>query len=297
MHDFVAMAALDLWYERLNVDEIVDRFGAGSTPQQRKRFARSVSRASAKNSLRAFTKLTQVVDGVLQFRRDPPILVPIEDLVPPGDVADVDEAVARLIASYRSTLEPDRQRLLDKYRYVHLARKVVGVGSVGTRAWVLLLVGRNDDPLLLQIKEAQASVLEEFLGPSEFETHGERIVAGQHLMQAASDILLGWHRGVGIDGVERDFFVRQLWDAKGSADLETIDAASLKIYASVCGWTLARAHARSGDPAVIAGYLGRKDTFDCAMVAFADRYADQNDCDYEAVKQAVTDGRLAAANS
>ncbi len=169
------------------------------------------------------------------------------------------DAVAAIIESFRSSLGPDRRRLLDKFRYVHVARKVVGVGSVGTRAWVLLLVGRDDDdPLLLQFKEAQPSVLEEFLGPSEFATHGQRIVAGQHLMQAASDILLGWHRGIGIDGVERDFFVRQLWDAKGSADLETIGAGGMKIYASVCGWTLARAHARSGDPAAIAGYLGDK---------------------------------------
>jgi hypothetical protein len=157
------------------------------------------------------------------------------------------------------------------------------------------MVGRDDDdPLLLQFKEAQASVLEEFLGASEFETHGERIVVGQHLMQAASDILLGWHRGIGIDGVERDFFVRQLWDAKGSADLETIDAGSMKIYGSLCGWTLARAHARSGDPAAIAGYLGNSCAFDRAMVAFAGRYADQNERDYAAVQQAVTDGRLEA---
>ncbi len=297
MHDFAAMSTLDLWYARLNVDEIEDRFGSRSTADERRRFAKMIRRAEAKNSLRALAKLTVVVDGARTFRRDPPTLIPIEDLVPEEDVDGVSERIAEIIESFRSSLAPDRQRLLDNYRYVHVARKVVGVGSVGTRAWVLLMVGRDDDdPLLLQAKEAQPSVLEEFLGASEFETHGERIVAGQHLMQAASDILLGWHRGVGIDGVERDFFVRQLWDAKGSADLEAIEPGGLKIYGSLCGWTLARAHARSGDPAAIAGYLGTSRTFDRAMVAFAERYADQNERDYAFVRQAVTDGRLAATD-
>ncbi len=295
MHDFAAMPTLDLWYDRLNVDEISDRFGVDTTPETRKRFDRTIRKAETKNSLRALAKLTEVVDGDRRFRRDPPTLVPIDDLVPEQDLDRVGDAVAAFIESYRSSLSPDRRRLIDKFRYVHLARKVVGVGSVGTRAWVLLLVGRDDDdPLLLQFKEAQPSVLEEFLGSSEFPTHGQRIVAGQHLMQAASDILLGWHRGIGIDGVERDFFVRQLWDAKGSVDLETIGAGGMKIYASVCGWTLARAHARSGDPAAIAGYLGDKRSFDRAMVDFANRYADQNERDYATVQRAVADGRLAA---
>ena len=297
MHDFAAMPTLDLWYDRLNVDEISDRFGVDTTHKTRKRFDKTIRKAETKNSLRALAKLTEVVDGERRFRRDPPTLVPIEDLVPEEDIDRVDDAVAGIIESFRSSLGPDRRRLLDKFHYVHVARKVVGVGSVGTRAWVLLLVGRDDDdPLLLQFKEAQPSVLEEFLGPSEFATHGQRIVAGQHLMQAASDILLGWHRGIGIDGVERDFFVRQLWDAKGSADLETIGAGGMKIYASLCGWTLARAHARSGDPAAIAGYLGDNGAFDRAMVVFANRYADQNDRDYAAVQRAVADGRLPATD-
>ena len=297
MHGFAAMPTLDLWYDRLNVDEISERFGVDATPVTRKRFDKTIRKAETKNSLRALAKLTELVEGERRFRRDPPTLVPVEDLVPEEDVDRVEDAVAAIIESFRSSLGPDRQRLLDKFRYVHVARKVVGVGSVGTRAWVLLLVGRDDDdPLLLQFKEAQPSVLEEFLGPSEFPTHGQRIVAGQHLMQAASDILLGWHRGIGIDGVERDFFVRQLWDAKGSVDLETIGAGGMKIYASVCGWTLARAHARSGDPAAIAGYLGDKGEFDRAMVDFADRYADQNERDYAAVQRAVAEGRLPAAD-
>jgi hypothetical protein len=240
-------------------------------------------------------KLTEVVNGDVRFRSDPPTLVPIEELVPPDEVAAIPDRVGEIIASYRSTLSPDRQRLLDRYRYVDLARKVVGVGSVGTRAWVLLLVGRDEaDPLLLQFKEAQTSALEPFLGPSENATGGERIVEGQRLLQAASDIFLGWHRGVGLDGVERDFFVRQLWDEKGSADLETIDASSLKIYAAVCGWTLALAHARSGDAAPIAGYLGASDRFDRCLVEFASRYADQTERDHRALRRAVEDGRVVA---
>jgi uncharacterized protein (DUF2252 family) len=295
VNDFTDMATLDLWYERLDVDEIGDRFGDDATATQRKRFAEAIRKARSKNSLRAMAKLTEVVDGELRFRRDPPTLVPIAELTRPDELETIPDRVAAIIASYRSTLSTDHQHLLDRYRYVDLARKVVGVGSVGTRAWVMLLVGRDDDdPLLLQAKEAQASVLESFLGPSEFETSGQRIVAGQRLMQSASDIFLGWHRGLGIDGVERDFFVRQLWDAKGSADLETIDAGMLKIYAAVCGWTLALAHARSGDAAAIAGYLGGGDRFDRCMVDFAGRYADQNERDFQALRRAVDDGRVAA---
>lgn len=295
MRDFAAMATLELWYQRLDVDQITDRFGDDATADERKRFAAAVRKARAKNSLRAAAKLTEVVDGELRFRSDPPTLVPIEELVPHAEVAVISERVAEIIASYRSTLAPDRRHLLDRYRYVHLARKVVGVGSVGTRAWVLLLVGRDEsDPLLLQFKEAQASALEAFLGPSECATSGERIVEGQRLLQGASDIFLGWMRGEGLDGVERDFFVRQLWDSKGSADLETIDASSLKIYAAVCGWTLALAHARSGDAAAIAGYIGGGDRFDRSLAEFASRYADQNELDHEALRQAVDNGRLTA---
>jgi uncharacterized protein (DUF2252 family) len=294
-HDFAAMTNLELWYQRLDVGEIAARFGDGATAVERKRFAQAIRKAKSKNSLRATAKLTEIVDGQPRFRSDHPTLVPIEELMPAGQVATIPDRVAEILSSYRSTLAPDRQHLLDRYRYVHAARKVVGVGSVGTRAWVLLLMDRDDaDPLLLQFKEAQTSVLEPFLGPSDCATSGQRIVEGQRLMQGASDIFLGWHRGVGLDGVERDFFVRQLWDAKGSADLETIDAGSLKIYAAVCGWTLALAHARSGDAAAIAGYLGGGDRFDRSMVDFAGRYADQNERDVQALRRAVDDGRVAA---
>src|SRR6056297_3539377 len=297
MGDFADMANLELWYQRLDVDQIGDRFGGDATAAERKRFAQAIRKARSRNSLRAMAKLTEVVDGDVRFRSDPPTLVPIHELVPPDEVAAIPDRVGEIIASYRSTLSPDRQRLLDRYRYVHLARKVVGVGSVGTRAWVLLLVGRDEtDPLLLQFKEAQTSVMEPFLAPSEYATGGARIVEGQRLLQAASDIFLGWHRGVGLDGVERDFFVRQLWDAKGSADLETIDASSLKIYAAVCGWTLALAHARSGDAVPIAGYLGASDRFDRCLVEFAGRYADQNERDHQALRRAVEDSRVVAVD-
>ena len=185
--------------------------------------------------------------------------------------------------------------MLDRFRYVHLARKVVGVGSVGTRAWILLLVGNDvSDPLILQVKEAGPAVLEPFLGESEFTNHGERVVHGQRLMQSASDILLGWISTHGIDGVDRDFYVRQLWDGKASAPIETMIPRGMTAYAEACGWTLARAHARSGDAVAIASYLGGGDTFDQALASFAELYADQNERDYAALVHAAETGRITA---
>ena len=202
-----------------------------------------------------------------------------------------------VLASYQSTLQQQNHPMRE-FSYVHMARKVVGVGSVGTRAWIVLLRGRDDaDPLLLQAKQAEASVLERFLPPSEYDNHGERVVRGQRLMQAASDIFLGWHRQAGIDGVERDFYIRQLHDWKGSADVDTMNVAAAKVYARVCGETLARAHARSGDRVAIAAYLGHSDRFDRAIAEFARRYADQNDRDYAAFADAVASGRLEAADT
>jgi uncharacterized protein (DUF2252 family) len=200
-----------------------------------------------------------------------------------------------MIRTYRETLPYDRRNLLEQYRYVHAARKVVGVGSVGARAWILLLVGRDhDDPLFLQFKEAQPSVLEPFLGESAFDQHGRRVVEGQRLMQAASDILLGWERVTTIDGQVKDFYVRQLWDAKGSADVELMTPSAMTAYGRMCAWTLARAHARSGDQIAISSYLGRGDVFDRAMVSFAEAYADQNERDYQRLKDAVADGSVTA---
>jgi uncharacterized protein (DUF2252 family) len=200
-----------------------------------------------------------------------------------------------VIRSYRQTLAGDRRRLLERFNYVHAARKVVGVGSVGTRAWIVLMLGRDEsDPLFLQAKEAEASVLEPFLGKSRFANHGQRVVEGQQLTQAASDIMLGWMRVPAPDGVTRDFYVRQLWDAKGSAVIEGMSPQLLATYAQICGWTLAKAHARSGDAMAIASYVGASDALDRALASFAETYAEQNDLDYEALKAAVASGRVKA---
>ena len=204
------------------------------------------------------------------------------------------EGLQAVVRSYRQTLQGDRRHLLERFRLVDVARKVVGVGSVGMRAWIALFVGRdNDDPLILQVKEAQASVLEPFLGKSKFRNHGHRVVEGQRLMQAASDQMLGWLRTEGIDGVERDFFVRQLWDAKGSALVDLMTPRTMRLYAQLCGQTLARAHARSGDAVAIASYLGPSDAFDRALASFAEAYADQNERDYATLKTAADAGRIA----
>ena len=200
-----------------------------------------------------------------------------------------------MLEQYRASLRPDLRRLLERFRYVDSARKVVGVGSVGTRAWIVLLIGRTGaDPLFLQLKEAEASVLEPFLGASQHDTHGQRVVEGQRLTQAADDVTLGWLRTTGPDGRERDYYVRQLWNQKGSALVERMNAKALAEYARICGRTLARAHARAGDAVPIAGYLGRGDRFDRALAAFAESYADQNEQDYATVRAAVDDGRIVA---
>jgi uncharacterized protein (DUF2252 family) len=189
---------------------------------------------------------------------------------------------------YRRTLQPDRRHLLESYRFVDFARKVVGVGSVGTRCWIALFLGRDsNDPLFLQVKEAEASVLEAHAGRSGYANHGQRVVEGQRLLQAASDVLLGWVRTPGLDGTERDFYLRQLWDGKFSADIDSMSPSALDIYARLCGWTLARGHARSGDRVAIAAYLGSNDGFDRAMVAFSGAYADQNQRDYDAVSASL----------
>jgi uncharacterized protein (DUF2252 family) len=198
-----------------------------------------------------------------------------------------------MLGHYRQSLKGDRRHLFDSYRFVEMARKVVGVGSVGTRAWVLLLMGRDgQDPLFMQAKEAEASVLEPFVGASEFGNHGERVVEGQWLMQSSSDILLGWLPAVGFDDKERDFYVRQLWDGKRSVDVDNLPPKGMEIYGRVCGWTLARAHARSGDRIAIGAYLGKGDAFDQAIAEFSERYADQNELDFAALADAARSGRI-----
>jgi uncharacterized protein (DUF2252 family) len=221
--------------------------------------------------------------------------VPIEDLAPGTAGEEIEGPLRRLLRSYRRTLETDRRHLLEEFRYVHMAHKVVGVGSVGTRAWILLLLGRDDqDPLFLQAKEAQPSVLERYLGRSEYPNHGRRVVAGQRLMQAATDIFLGWQRVAGNDGPAHDFYIRQLRDGKGSADVDTMNVRGMVIYARLCAATLARAHARSGDRIAIASYLGKSDAFDGAIADFSSAYADQNERDYRSLVEAVRSGRLIA---
>jgi uncharacterized protein (DUF2252 family) len=247
--------------------------------------------------MQELSKLTTMVDGQVRIMSDPPLLVPIEDLVSdPAQRAAFESEVQSIMTRYRRTLETDRRHLIERYEFVHLARKVVGVGSVGTRCWIVLMLGRDgSDPLFLQVKEAEESVLSRYLGASEFTNMGQRVVAGQRLMQASSDIFLGWHRvAAGLDGRQRDFYVRQLRDWKFSLDIDAMVPGGLRLYGGLCGWTLARAHARSGDAVAIAAYLGGSDVFDQAITQFADAYADQNERDHDAVLEAVKSGRIIA---
>ncbi len=295
MARFAEMRNIHVWYARLDVASIRDQLGAGVSGKQMKRLQSTVAGVHTKDSMRALTKLCGTVDGELRIVGDPPLVTPIEDVLPNAEREQLEDVVRRMIDTYRRTLPRDRGHLLESYRYVHAARKVVGVGSVGARTWILLLTGRDEaDPLFLQFKEAQASVLEPFLGKSEFAQHGQRVVEGQRMMQAAPDVMLGWERIITIDGEDRDFYIRQLWDSKGSAEVEAMDPAGLEAYGRVCGWTLARAHARSGDRIAIAAYLGGGDAFDNAMAAFAETYADQNERDYRVLEAAVTSGRVVA---
>jgi uncharacterized protein (DUF2252 family) len=286
---------LDLWYSRIHVEEILSGVAQVGTKKQLRRAEKNIAKARSKDSLKAFGKLTETVDGELRIRNDPPVIVPIHELFDAKHHRALDKALRTLIRSYGTTLPGDRRHLLERFRYVDAARKVVGVGSVGTRAWIMLMLGRdNADPLFLQFKEAEASVLEPFLGASAHEQHGQRVVEGQRLMQAAGDIMLGWVQTTGVDGVERDYYVRQLWDAKGSALVETMNPKALAYYAGVCGRTLARAHARGGDSLAIGSYLGPGDSFDRALADFAEAYADQNERDYAVVVEAVESGRITA---
>jgi uncharacterized protein (DUF2252 family) len=294
MHAFAAMGTLELWYARIELDEIVALTEQVSAKQQR-RFEKNLDKARSKDSLKAFAKLTEVVDGRPRFVSDPPLITPVEELIGPDRRTELDAYLRRVMRGYGRTLSTDRRRLLSRFHYADAARKVVGVGSVGTRAWILLLLGRDgDDPLILQFKEAQASVLEPFLGRSEFDHHGRRVVEGQRLTQAASDILLGWVRTPDFEGVPRDFYVRQLWDAKGSALVDLMEPNVMKLYARLCGRALAKAHARSGDPVAIAAYLGKSTRLDRALSGFAEAYADQNERDHRALAEAVASGRIVA---
>jgi len=293
MRALARMGNLESWYLQLDTDEIAERWAVAVGARQRKAFARNVAKARAKDSNRAFAKLTEEVDGRLRIVSDPPLIVPIGELAEEAGGADVEALVRGVIDAYRDSLPVERRKLLDGYRLVDAAFKVVGVGSVGTRAWIALMLGRDSsDPLFLQIKEAQPSVLEPYAAPSEFAEQGERVVHGQRLMQATSDIMLGWVRAQGVDGESHDYYVRQLWDWKASARVESMDARGLTAYAEICGMTLAHAHARGGDRIAIAAYLGKGEAFDRAIAAFAATYADQSERDYEALQAAADSGRI-----
>ena len=293
MRELAQMSMLQVWYAHLDMDEMLPRFHSSLDRAQTPAVWKAIAKARAHDSMQAFSKLAEVVDGECRILHQPPLITPVEELVGGIEPEAVLEATDEFIRSYRDTLQGDRGNLLEQYRFAHLARKVVGVGSVGTQAWILLLLDDQDAPLFLQIKEADASVIEEFTSPSEFSNHGERVVAGQRLMQAASDIFLGWERFTWL-GDEHDYYVRQLRDWKGSADIEGMTGAGMELWGRMCGWTLARAHARSGDRVAIAAYLGKSDTFDRAIGRFSAAYADQNELDYRALQEAVASGRLAA---
>jgi uncharacterized protein (DUF2252 family) len=296
IREFAGMPMLQIWYSRLDVAGIERRWGVEASGSAVRNLQRLATKAETKDNLKAFKKLTRIEDGEIRFVSDPPLLVPVSELFSGIEAQRVEDAIAGSLRRYRHTLAEDRRHLFDRYRFVDLARKVVGVGSVGTRCWVALLLGQDErDPLFLQVKEADPSVLEKYSGRSRFTNHGQRVVEGQRVMQAASDIMLGWDRIEGADGIARDFYMRQLWDWKVSAPVETMTPESLRIYSQVCGWTLARAHARSGDATAIGAYLGSGDVFDKAMVTFADAYAEQNDLDHRALTDAIKSGRMAAA--
>jgi uncharacterized protein (DUF2252 family) len=300
MGEAAGMRTLEAWYAHLNVDQVS---GLLQAEVREKRLGKKeaqgavedIAKARTRDSVRVFAKRVDQVDGELHIVSDPPLIVPIEDVV----VSDrtrhqTEQMMTRLIRSYRRTLAREHHPI-EEFRYVHMARKVVGVGSVGTRCWIVLMIGRDEtDPLFLQAKEAPPSVLERFVGPSQYRHQGQRVVAGQHLMQAATDIFLGWQRVTDDEGQTRDYYVRQFQDWKGSVEIDSLKVRGATLYARLCASALARAHARWGDRVAIATYLGTGAAFDRALADFAAGYADQNERDYEALVTAVRSGRLPA---
>jgi uncharacterized protein (DUF2252 family) len=300
MHEAAGMRSLEAWYEHLEAGMLLKLVRKEVRVKRvSKKEARAteemVAKARTRDSTRVFAKRTDEIGGELRIVGDPPLIIPIEDLIQPGsEWEDPAPVIKKLLSTYRRTLGRQHHPV-EEYRYAHAAYKMVGVGSVGTRCYIMLMLGRDDnDPLFLQVKEAQASVLERFLGASAYSHHGERVVAGQRLMQGATDIFLGWQRIKGMDGVTRDYYVRQFQDWKGSADVDTMLPPGAALYSRICGATLARAHARWGDRIAIASYLGNGDAFDRAIADFSAAYADQNEQDYAAFSAAVDSGRLTA---
>ncbi|MET8328139.1 DUF2252 domain-containing protein [Streptomyces sp. NPDC005181] len=293
---FAGMTNLGVWYARIDADRLAAMASRKLAKHGRRSLDRAMDKARTRDSLQAFDKLTETVDGQVRIAADPPLLVPLTNLLPEVERDALEERLRGLIRGYARSLQPDRRSLLGNFRFVDAARKVVGVGSVGTRCWIILLTGRDGrDPLFLQAKEAGTSVLGPHVGAGEYRSEGERVVAGQRLMQATSDIFLGWTRADGIDGRRRDFYVRQLRDWKGGLEPESMTPVGLRTFGEVCGTTLARAHARSGDRIAIAAYLGRGDAFDRALHTFAEAYADLTERDHRTLVEAVRAGRLSAS--
>jgi uncharacterized protein (DUF2252 family) len=295
MLQLAPMGNLDVWYVRVEADELIERLRGRVRRKAVGRVERDVGHAQRKDSLRALKRLTTAVDGRPRIVTDPPLVVPVSELLPKVQADRVVEGMDAVIRRYRASLRPDVRSILESYEFIDVARKVVGVGSVGTRAWILLLTGRDRrDPLVLQAKEARASVLEPFISASAFQNHGQRVVEGQRLLQPASDITLGWTRAGEIDDIDRDYYIRQLWDWKLSADIESMKPDELQAYGELCGAALARGHGRSGDRVAIAAYLGSGNRFEDAVADFAETYADQNERDYERLVEAVESGRIEA---
>jgi uncharacterized protein (DUF2252 family) len=296
MRGFAADTSLDVWYAAADIDSVRSRFEHVIRGSRAERFAKSIDKAKTKDNLGTLARFAGVTDDGARIVAEPPLIVPVSELTESrSDPAAAMDGLREVLAAYRTSLEPERRVLLDRYRLVDVARKVVGVGSVGTRSWMFLMLGEDvTDPLFLQAKEAGPSVLERFLGPSEYPNAGQRVVVGQRMMQAVSDIFLGWVRVDGFDGRTRDFYVRQLRDWKGSADLARMVPKAMRAYGELCGWTLARAHARTGDRLAIAAYLGSGTAFDVAVREFAVAYADQTERDHAALVDAIADGRVTA---
>ena len=296
MRDFAGMGNLEVWYSQVDMESFVQEYRAQFKRAQVKRTEKNLAKARTKDSMSAFSKLAERVNGRAEIVDESPLIVPLRAMLDPAEADQWFEQLHELLRTYRASLQHDRRVLLEQYQLTDFARKVVGVGSVGTRAWIALLLGRDgEDPLFLQMKEAEASVLEEYVSKSRFKNHGERVVTGQRLMQAVSDIFLGWvHVAAGGDGVARDFYGRQLKDWKGSAEIEQMVPTGMTAYGRLCGWTLARAHARSGDRIAIAAYLGSGKAFDRAVLEFSRDYADQNERDYDRLVAAVKGGKILA---
>jgi uncharacterized protein (DUF2252 family) len=295
MRGFAAQPFLEVWYAHLDIEPALGEFRSQFKAKRFKAAEKLLAKAHTRDSTQALGKLTTVTGGRRQIISDPPMIVPVEEVFAEVQADAIYEQIRGVLGKYRRSLQSDRRHLLEQFSLVQVARKVVGVGSVGTRAWIVLMDAADGvEPLFLQAKEAQPSVLAEYAGRSRYANQGERVVAGQHLQQAQSDIFLGWTRITGPDGVDRDFYVRQLRDWKFSVPIEVMLPAGMTVYARLCGWTLARAHARSGDRVALAAYLGGSARFDQAIADFAETYADQNERDYAALQAAVKDGKAQA---